>query len=245
MSDYEIDDDELTYDEEEILTSDDEINDDEISDDDIADADIADATDADIADADIADADIADADIADADIADADIADADIADADIADATDADIADADIADATDADIVDKKNSKNLNPKNIKYMNLKNNFLDPPLNKNIVLEKSNKPRTILIMSNADRITSDHLQKSERAALISIRAKQIANDGAPEYLNDIVTEIKKNKINISSNDIADAELMNRKCPLKLRREIGVNSKDELIVEEWDPNDMKIHI
>jgi hypothetical protein len=230
MSDYEIDDDELTYDEEEVLTSDDEINDDEISDEE----EINDA-DADIADVDIADVDTDIADI-DADIADVDIIDTDIADADIADA---DTVDADI----DVDINDKKNSKNLNPK--KYINLKNNFLDPPLNKNIVLEKSNKPRTILIMASEDRITSDHLQKSERAALISIRAKQIANDGAPEYLNDIVTEIKKNKINISSNDIADAELLNRRCPLKLRREIGVNSKDELIVEEWDPNDMKIHI
>lgn len=121
-----------------------------------------------------------------------------------------------------------------------------NFSDPPLvNKNIVLERSNKQRTVIIVEYDDRITSDHFQKGERAALIAIRGKQIANNGAPEYLNEIVEEMKKNKINISSNDIAEAELMNKKCPLKLRREIGVNAKDELIVEEWDPNDMKIHI
>jgi len=82
-------------------------------------------------------------------------------------------------------IIDKKMNKKT--KN----NLKEHFLDPSIiNKNVVLERSNKPRTIIIVANEDRNTSDHLQKAERAGLIAVRAKQIANDGAPEYLNDIV-------------------------------------------------------
>ena len=120
------------------------------------------------------------------------------------------------------------------------------FLDPPLmNKNIVLEKSNKPRTVIIVAPEDRKTSDQLQKSERAGLLAIRSKQIDKNGCPEYLSDVITRMKRVKINISANDIAEEELMSRKCPLLLRREIGINNKDELIVEEWNPNEMKIHI
>jgi hypothetical protein len=239
MSDYEIDDDELTYDEEEIISSDDEFDNETVLSDDIVNDDIAND--------DIANDDIANDDIANDDIANDDIANDDIANYDIAND---DIANDDIAAGDEYEVItnDKGNKKIIDSKlskKAKHLS-STKFSDPSLiNKNIVLERSNKPRTVIIVADEDRITSDHLQRAERAGLIAIRAKQIANDGAPEYLNDIVMQIKKNKINISSNDIAEAELMNRKCPLKVRREIGVNSRDELIVEEWNPNDMKIHV
>lgn len=117
--------------------------------------------------------------------------------------------------------------------------------NPPLvKKNIILEKSNKPKVIYIVPELERITSDLLLKSERAQLQAIFSKQIDRFGCPEYLNDIVSELKENKINVSANDIAEAAVLQRRCPLKLRRIIGENNKDELVVEEWDPNTMKIH-
>lgn len=225
MSDYDIDDEEI-YDEEEIVSSDDEFENDTILSDDGIEINKING-------------DIATLNSEDENNDELDDALYDVLDDELS------VPDNLLSDTSSNKIIDNKILPS--PKINKKEKLDENyFLDPGLiNKNIVLERSNKPRILLIVANEDRITSDHLQKAERAGLIAIRAKQIANSGAPEYLNDIVAEMKKTKINISSNDIAEAELMNRKCPLKLRRKIGVNSKDELIVEEWVPNDMKIHI
>lgn len=111
-------------------------------------------------------------------------------------------------------------------------------------KNIILEKSNKPKVVYVVPESERITSGLLLKSERAQLQSIFSKQIDRFGCPEYLNDIVAELKSNKVNVSAIDIAEAAVLQRRCPLKLRRIIGENNKDELVVEEWDPNTMILH-
>jgi len=129
----------------------------------------------------------------------------------------------------------------LSKKKNKHIQYTNSTL---IKKNIFLEKSNKPKIIYIVPESERITSDLLLKSERAHLQAILSKQIDSFGCPEYLNDIVTELKKEHINISFLEIAEAAILQRRCPLKLRRIIGENNKDELIVEEWDPNTMKIN-
>jgi hypothetical protein len=132
-----------------------------------------------------------------------------------------------------------KNSTNTKPKNIKFTN-------PPLvRKKTIIEKSNKPKTVYIVPESERITSDLLVKSERAQLEGILSKHIDKNGCPEYLYDIVIELKKKNLHVLSDDIAKEIVRQRRCPLLLRRPIGENSRDELVVEEWDPNIMKIHL
>lgn len=141
----------------------------------------------------------------------------------------------------------QKNStlvKNLPKNNIKSKNIK--FTNPPLvRKKTIIEKSNKPKIVYIVPESERITSDLLVKSERAQLEGILSKHIDKNGCPEYLYDIVIELKKTQLHVLSDDIAKEIVRQRRCPLLLRRPIGENSKDELVVEEWDPNIMKIHL
>ena len=134
--------------------------------------------------------------------------------------------------------------KNLSKNNIKSKNIK--FTNPSLvRKKTIIEKSNKPKILYIVPASERITSDLLIKSERAQLEGILSKHIDKNGCPEYLNDIVAELKKKNLHVLSDDIAGEIIKQRRCPLLLRRVIGENNRDELVVEEWDPNIMKIHL
>lgn len=134
--------------------------------------------------------------------------------------------------------------KNLSKNNTKSKNIK--YTNPPLvRKKTIIEKSNKPKTVYIVPESERITSDLLVKSERAQLEGILSKHIDKNGCPEYLYDIVVELKKKQLHVASDDIAREIIIRRRCPLLLRRPIGENNRDELVVEEWDPNIMKIHL
>lgn len=134
--------------------------------------------------------------------------------------------------------------KNLSKNNTKSKHIK--YTNPPLvRKKTIIEKSNKPKTVYIVPESERITSDLLVKSERAQLEGILSKHIDKNGCPEYLYDIVVELKKKQLHVASDDIAREIIIRRRCPLLLRRPIGENNRDELVVEEWDPNIMKIHL
>ena len=98
--------------------------------------------------------------------------------------------------------------------------------------NAVLQKSNTPRTILIVDENKKITDNRLQKTELAHIIAMRSTQIAKYG---------THFAVNFTNKDPTEIAFKELYTRKCPIILKRKIGEGNNGESIVEYWDVNTM----
>jgi DNA-directed RNA polymerase subunit K/omega len=98
----------------------------------------------------------------------------------------------------------------------------------------LLRASNRPRVTLIVADDERRTDNRLQKTEAAAVLARRAKQIATYGKrfvdSGSLHDPV-------------QIALKELYERRCPLKLRREVGYGPAGELLVEEWRVREMTL--
>lgn len=91
----------------------------------------------------------------------------------------------------------------------------------------ILRMSNKPRLVRVVKPEDRVTDNRLHKTEAAQIIAMRAQQIAKYGTHftdgGSLHDPVM-------------IAFKELLDRRCPLTLRRHIGTGPSGEPIVEEW---------
>lgn len=91
----------------------------------------------------------------------------------------------------------------------------------------ILRMSNKPRLVRVVNPEDRVTDNRLHKTEYAQIIAQRAQQIAEYGTHftdgGTLHDPVM-------------IAVKELLDRRCPLTLRRLIGTGPSGEQIVEEW---------
>jgi DNA-directed RNA polymerases I, II, and III subunit RPABC2 len=98
----------------------------------------------------------------------------------------------------------------------------------------LLRASNKPRVVHLVADEDRVTDNRLQKTEMAAVLAWRAKQIADKGTHFVdsggLHDPV-------------QIAVKELYERRCPLSIRREIGTTPSGDLIVEEWKVREMTL--
>lgn len=90
----------------------------------------------------------------------------------------------------------------------------------------------KARNIIIVPDNERITDNRLHKNEVALILSMRAKEIAKH-ATHFIGD------HNYGNAIS--IAYHELYSHKCPLKLRRQVGISNKGDIIVEEWDTKTM----
>lgn len=93
------------------------------------------------------------------------------------------------------------------------------------------------KEIIIVTPNKRQTSDILSRYEMTEIISIRSTQIA-----QYNNPMVDSTGLS----NPVDIAKRELMNRMCPLMLRRMVGEikNEKTgilELYAEDWCPNEM----
>ena len=90
----------------------------------------------------------------------------------------------------------------------------------------LLRVSNKSRFIKIVDPEKRVTDNRLHKSEAALIIAMRAQQIAKSATcftnSDGLHDPVA-------------LAFKELLDRKCPLKLRRPIGTGPAGEWIVRE----------
>lgn len=91
----------------------------------------------------------------------------------------------------------------------------------------ILRASNKSCTVKLVPDEERMTDNRLQKAEAAYIIAMRAEQIAKHPTPFTdtggLHDPVA-------------IAFKELYDRRCPLKLRREVGTGPAGEIFVEEW---------
>jgi len=95
----------------------------------------------------------------------------------------------------------------------------------------LMQLSNTPRVTCVIHPDDRRTSNILQKSEAAHILAKRATQIAD--SPTVFVDI-TGLH------DPGAIAFKELLERRCPLLVRRLIAVDSKQNCIfVEDWDPN------
>ena len=97
----------------------------------------------------------------------------------------------------------------------------------------LIHLSNTPRITKIIHPDDRRTSNVLQKSEAAHILGKRATQIAD--SPTVFVDIS----------GLHDpvaIAFKELIERRCPLIVRRVVAVDAKANcVIVEDWNPNEM----
>ena len=96
----------------------------------------------------------------------------------------------------------------------------------------VLQNANKIVDIIVVPPEGRITSDHIQLPELARLLSIRAAQIDKYGAGSQ------DIGKATTSV---EIARLEIIGRRMPLLIRREIGVTENGSAVVELWDPNTM----
>lgn len=98
----------------------------------------------------------------------------------------------------------------------------------------LLRLSNKPRAVIVVPADERETDNNLHKTEAAYVISMRSQQIARyskcftEGGG--LHDPVA-------------LAFKELLDRKCPLILRRTVGTGPSGELIVEEWAVREMSL--
>jgi hypothetical protein len=90
------------------------------------------------------------------------------------------------------------------------------------------------REVIVVHPDKRITSQRLTKFEMTQLTNLRGDQIALD------NICMVDVTGLKDSIS---MAKRELMMRKCPIVLRREVGYtpDGKNKL-VEDWDPNTME---
>jgi DNA-directed RNA polymerase subunit K/omega len=97
----------------------------------------------------------------------------------------------------------------------------------------LLRACNKPRIVRIIAPDDRRTSNVLQKSEVAHILGMRAKQIATNARFFVEVGVLHD---------PGAIAFKELIERRCPLVVRRTVGADPADgALLVEEWFPNEM----
>lgn len=99
----------------------------------------------------------------------------------------------------------------------------------------VVRASNKPVTIRIVPDEERVTDNRLHKSEAALIIAKRAAQIATHAKhfarnAQGLHDPVA-------------IAYQELYERRCPLKLHRRIRTDPNGDEVVESWSPRKMAL--
>lgn len=85
---------------------------------------------------------------------------------------------------------------------------------------------------IIINDSERISSHKLSQAEFTELIGQRAQQICKTG--------ITFIEGNITETDAVEIAKKELLQRRCPLKLRRPVGYY-KGSNYYEDWDPNDM----
>lgn len=101
----------------------------------------------------------------------------------------------------------------------------------------VTSGANRPVRVIVVPEDERITDNRLHKSEASYVISVRAQQIARSatnfatagtGAPLY---------------DPCEIAQRELLERRCPLILRRQVGWGPDGEVIVEEWSVRKMAL--
>jgi DNA-directed RNA polymerase subunit K/omega len=89
------------------------------------------------------------------------------------------------------------------------------------------------REILVLDDDMRLTSDKVSIFEYTEIVGIRAEQIARfDNCFVSIEGLTDPIK----------MAEREFSMRKCPLKIRREVGfkvIDGKPHKVIEYIDPN------
>ena len=100
--------------------------------------------------------------------------------------------------------------------------------DPPT------RKSNRSVVAVVVAPDERTTDNVLRRTEAAQVLAMRAQEIAQFATSfvdhEGLHDPVA-------------IAFKELYARRCPLKVRRAVGVGPAQEQLYEEWAVNEMTL--
>jgi DNA-directed RNA polymerase subunit K/omega len=96
----------------------------------------------------------------------------------------------------------------------------------------LLRTSNTHRRVVLLMGDDRVTSNILKKSEATRAIAIRAKQI--ESYPVMFTEVVGET-------DSVVRAKQELLARRCPLKLHRQVGRGPAGEIYMEVWRVSEM----
>lgn len=103
----------------------------------------------------------------------------------------------------------------------------------------VTSGANRPVRVVVVPNSERITDNRLHKSEASYVISVRAQQIArsatNFASASHTNSAAL--------YDPCAIAQRELIERRCPLLLRRQVGWGPDGEIIVEEWCVREMAL--
>jgi hypothetical protein len=93
--------------------------------------------------------------------------------------------------------------------------------------------------IYVVPDDKRHSSSVLSVFELTEIISVRAAQISKGGANATMIDIPDGVSR------SRDIAILELMARRCPLKVMRNMGrdilPSGKVKKYIELWSPNEM----
>jgi len=102
----------------------------------------------------------------------------------------------------------------------------------------VTASSNTAVRVIIRPADQRVTDNRLHQSEASHIISARAQQIARS-ATNY----VAASPALALLTDPCDIAHRELMERRCPLLLWRQVGWGPNGEKIIEEWNPREMAL--
>jgi len=102
----------------------------------------------------------------------------------------------------------------------------------------VTASANTATQVIIRPADQRVTDHRLQKSEASHIISVRAQQIARS-ATNY----VAASPALALLTDPCEIAHRELIERRCPLLLRRHVGWGPNGEAIIEEWNPREMAL--
>lgn len=95
-------------------------------------------------------------------------------------------------------------------------------------------RMSKPRFVHVVAPEDRVTDSRLQTAEASYIIAMRSEQISKHATcfteGGAIHDPVV-------------LAFKELLDRRCPFILRRQIGTTPGGEPIVEEWVVRDMTL--
>lgn len=100
--------------------------------------------------------------------------------------------------------------------------------DPPT------RRSNRSGAAVIVAPEERTTDNVLRRTEAAQVLAMRAQEIA-----QYATSFVDHAGLH----DPVAIAFKELLARRCPLKVRRAVGVGPAQEQLYEEWRVNEMTL--
>ena len=94
-----------------------------------------------------------------------------------------------------------------------------------------INEQSRSEIVHILDPSEHLTSNMLTKFELTEVISIRIGQIENNGQI-YTDNIESHVRLIAIN---------EIIEKKCPLTVRRHAGINTKNIKLYEDIPVNDL----